>query len=240
MAQQREVVVCNTCYRKKEEHLITFSSGGRCSQIDYILVNKKEIKNLKNCKVMLGSHVVNQHNLVVLDMWCGKTTKAKVTRKGRFRTWELKKTDKKEPFKMMMKDKFQCWSERLGVDEMWGEMKQAVMEAAEVTIGRTKLGRRTQREEWWWCEEVRESLKEEKIAFKGLRKSGLEADREEYNAKKEAKRSVAVAKKEGTATLYEELYTREGEVKIYRITMARQREREGTGNINIVKNREER
>ena len=95
MAQRRELVVCNTWYRKKEEHLFTFSSGGRCSQIDYILVNKKEKKNLKNCKVMPGSHVVNQHNLVVLDMWRGKATKAKVTRKGTLKTWELKMTGKK-------------------------------------------------------------------------------------------------------------------------------------------------
>ena len=43
---------------------------------------------------------------------------------------------------MMMKDKLQCRSEGLGVNEMWGEMKQAVVEAVEVTIGRTKLGRR--------------------------------------------------------------------------------------------------
>ena len=84
---------------------------------------------------------------------------------------------------------------------------------------------------------MRQSLKEKKIAVK-WRKSGLEADREEYNAKKkEAKRTAAVAKNEGTATLYEELDTR-GEVKIYRIAKARQRENERTGNINILKNRE--
>ena len=27
--------------QKKEDHIITYSSGGRSSQIDYILVNKK-------------------------------------------------------------------------------------------------------------------------------------------------------------------------------------------------------
>ena len=54
-------------------------------------------------------------------------------------------------------------------------------------------------------------MKEKKIAFKRWRKSGLEADRKEYNTKKkEAKRIVAVAKKEGTAILYEELDTRRG------------------------------
>ena len=59
-----------------------------------------------------------------------------------------------------MKEKFQGRSEGLGIDEMWEEMKQAVVEAAEVTI-RTKPGRRTQREEWWWSEEVRQALREE-------------------------------------------------------------------------------
>ena len=53
-----------------------------------------------------------------------------------------------------MKEKFQGRSEGLGVDEMWEEMKQVVVEAAEVTIRRTKPGRRTQREEWRWSEEV--------------------------------------------------------------------------------------
>ena len=47
-----------------------------------------------------------------------------------------------------------------------------------------------------------------------------------------------MAKKEGTATLYEELDTREGEIKIYRIAKARQREREGRDNVNIIKNSE--
>ena len=41
MAQRRELVVCNTWYRKKGEQIITYSSGGRSSQTDYILVNKK-------------------------------------------------------------------------------------------------------------------------------------------------------------------------------------------------------
>ena len=47
-----------------------------------------------------------------------KATKAKVTRKGRFRTWELNKIDRKEDFKTRMKEKFQGRSEGLGVDEM--------------------------------------------------------------------------------------------------------------------------
>ena len=35
MAHRRELVVCNTWYRKKEEHIITYSSGGRSGQTIY-------------------------------------------------------------------------------------------------------------------------------------------------------------------------------------------------------------
>ena len=72
------------------------------------------MKNLKNCKVIPGSDVINQHNLVVRDMWRGKAAKAKVTRKGRFRTWELNKIDKKEDFKTRMKEKFPRQERRTG------------------------------------------------------------------------------------------------------------------------------
>ena len=44
--------------QKRRNILSPLAVGGRCSQIDYILVNKKERKNLKNCKVMPDNHVV--------------------------------------------------------------------------------------------------------------------------------------------------------------------------------------
>ena len=44
--------------------------------------------------------------------------------------------------------------------------------------------------------------------------------------RRKAKRTVAMAKKEGTATLYEELDTREGEVKIHEDTELRRQGRE--------------
>ena len=51
MAQRKELLVCNTRYRKREEHLITLSCGGRTSQLDYILIKLSRVKNLKDCKV---------------------------------------------------------------------------------------------------------------------------------------------------------------------------------------------
>ena len=90
MVQRKELLVCNTRYRKREEHFITFSSDGRTSQLDYILIKQSKVKNLKDCKVIPGSEIVCQQRIVVLDMWRSKEHKRKVRKVGRFKIWKLK------------------------------------------------------------------------------------------------------------------------------------------------------
>ena len=43
-AVAHDLVVGNTHFHKKEDHLITYQSGGNSSQIDYILVRKSDFK----------------------------------------------------------------------------------------------------------------------------------------------------------------------------------------------------
>ena len=86
---------------------------------------------------------------------------------------------------------------------------------------------------------MRQVLKQKKLAFKKWQKSKLEGDKDEYKLKRrEAKMIVAIARKQSTEELYDELETKEGEKRIYRIAKARQREREKTGNIDIIKDKE--
>ncbi|XP_064085375.1 uncharacterized protein LOC135200698 [Macrobrachium nipponense] len=35
-----DMAIVNTFFKKKREHLITYMSGGRCTQIDYLLYNR--------------------------------------------------------------------------------------------------------------------------------------------------------------------------------------------------------
>ena len=101
------------------------------------------------------------------------------------------------------------------------EMKEALRKASEV-LGRAKPGRKKQKESWWWSDGVREALKEKKLAFKKWQRTNLDVDREEYKVrKKEAKRAVEIARKEGTQELYDQLGKKEGEQWIYRIAKAR-------------------
>ena len=51
-------------------------------------------------------------------------------------------------------------------EKSWKLFKTVIMMAAEEICGATKRGRHLERGTWWWNEEVQESLRREKDAFK--------------------------------------------------------------------------
>ena len=53
-AVAHDLVVSNTHFHKKDNHLITYHSGGNSSQINYILVRKSDFKEVRNIKVFPG------------------------------------------------------------------------------------------------------------------------------------------------------------------------------------------
>ena len=63
-----DLAVCNTLFKKRPEHLITYKSGNRASQIDLMLYRRRDQVEVQNCKVIPGDHVTSQHRLVVIDL----------------------------------------------------------------------------------------------------------------------------------------------------------------------------
>jgi hypothetical protein len=62
-----DLFVANTLFKKRVSHLITFSSGQHCSQINFILARREDMHAFLDCKVIPGECVVPQHKLVVAD-----------------------------------------------------------------------------------------------------------------------------------------------------------------------------
>jgi hypothetical protein len=62
-----DLFVINILFRKRVSHLVTFSSGQHCSQIDFILVRREDRHACLDCKVIPGECGVPQHKLVVAD-----------------------------------------------------------------------------------------------------------------------------------------------------------------------------
>jgi hypothetical protein len=62
-----DLIVENTFFKKSLSHLVTFSSGQHCSQIDLILTRREDRHACLDCKVIPGACVVPQHKLVAAD-----------------------------------------------------------------------------------------------------------------------------------------------------------------------------
>ena len=56
-AKRRELAITNTYFVKKPAHRVTYSSGGRSSQVDYIMVRRRRIKEVVDTKVVVGESV---------------------------------------------------------------------------------------------------------------------------------------------------------------------------------------
>ena len=62
-----ELVVGNTWFKKKSEHLVTYQSGNASTQIDFILYRRSFRKQVSNVKVILGEEIASQRRLLVGD-----------------------------------------------------------------------------------------------------------------------------------------------------------------------------
>ncbi|KAK3554500.1 hypothetical protein QTP70_024407 [Hemibagrus guttatus] len=67
-AKRMDMGVVNTYFQKREEHRVTYKSGGRRTQVDYILCRRGNLKEISDCKVVVGESIARQHRMVVCRM----------------------------------------------------------------------------------------------------------------------------------------------------------------------------
>jgi hypothetical protein len=53
-----DLIVANTLFRNRVSHLLTFTSGRHCSQIEFILVRREDMHTCLDCRVIHGECVV--------------------------------------------------------------------------------------------------------------------------------------------------------------------------------------
>jgi len=110
----------------------------------------------------------------------------------------------------------------------WKMFVAAAHKAGTEALGLSKRPRNRDAEgAWWWNSVVQGAVKEKKQALKKWKQSKRAEDKELYfEAKRKAKKAVAVARREAYEELYEKLNTREGMKMVYKIAKQRERERE--------------
>ena len=153
-----------------------------------------------DCKVIPNESVVVQHKILVADLRSRPRKRRRTTeRKRRIKAWELKNAKKIE-FKNRVE---KVLEEKYGngmpepVEEIWGDIKEILVTTAMEVCGRTNGKPRWNKETWWWNQEVQTAIKEKRLVRKRWEEDNNDQTKERHRqAKREAKRTVAVARRE--------------------------------------------
>ena len=123
---------------------------------------------------------------------------------------------------------------------LWNNMADTIREMAKTTLGISKGKAKEHRESWWLNEEVRAKIKKKQTCFKELLlcNGGEEKTRaiETYKeAKREVKKTVAIAKARAYEEMYKRLDSKEGQNGIYKLAKSREKRRKDLGSIKYIK-----
>ena len=98
-AKRMDLAVVNIYFKKKDKHRVTYKSGGKGTQVDYVMCRRRDLKEMCDCKVMVNKCVAKQHHMVICQMALMVKKKKAEKVQPKIRWWKLKKTSCEEAFK---------------------------------------------------------------------------------------------------------------------------------------------
>ncbi|KAK3537003.1 hypothetical protein QTP86_032259 [Hemibagrus guttatus] len=239
-AKRMDMGVVNTYFQKREEHRVTYKSGGRRTWVDYILCRRGNLKEISDCKVVVGESVARQHRMVVcrMTLMVCKKKRSKIEIEKKTKWWKLKKEECCEEFRQKLR---QALGGQVVLPDDWETTAEVIRETGRKVLGVSSGRRKEDKETWWWNEEVQDSVQRKRLAKKKWDMDRTEENRQEYKElQRRVKREVSKAKQKAYDELYTRLDTREGEKDLYRL--ARQRDRDGKDvqQVRVIKDRDGR
>ena len=201
--------------------------------IDYFMVRRENLRELKNCKVIPGESVATQRRMLVMEMKAARKRMRPRERTKRTRWWKLNQGELKDAFISKARNISARWKQR--------EKKQTgrTVQLAKEELGESTPGKYLEKESWWWNDAVQQAVSETKRVFREWQRTREENDHKRYKvANKECKRVVAIAKENACSQLYKELKGKEGRKKNYKLANARKRMATDIGRVTAVKDKD--
>ena len=184
-AESLDLVICNSLFKKRKSHLVTYSSGGAQTQI---LTRLKDRKLLKDVKVVPSEECVSQHRLLICSTVIRFPIKAEKVFTPKVRLWKLKDNEVKQALEKHVAENAVSLSNSQNVEDIWNILKSNLLESAKNVCGIMKKGN-WRKETWWWDDSVENAIKEKRFKWKSWKKG--EIIKEEYlKAKRHAKSVV--------------------------------------------------
>ncbi|KAK3856231.1 hypothetical protein Pcinc_037429 [Petrolisthes cinctipes] len=227
-----DMAILNTFFTKSSYR--TYRNGPRESQIDFLLYRRDNIREVEDCKVLQGESVGAQRSPVVVRLVV-RTRRTGVERgEPRIKWWKLKDEVVRQEFK---RKALQRIEKAEGVDQWWKRNSEVIKSTAEEVLGKTSGKKpRNGKESWWWCPNCKENIEKKKEMKKAYDKERTEERKAMWkDANKEAKKAVAQARAAALQDMYEELETKEGQKRIFKLAKERNRSTKDLTSIRQIK-----
>ncbi|XP_055823235.1 uncharacterized protein LOC129891775 [Solanum dulcamara] len=128
------LMVANSIFSKKEEHLVTFCSLRATVQIDFLLLRKDDKGLYKECKVIPSENLTIQHKLLVMDLEIRRKKKKRVMDdRSRIRWGSLTPCSSLEMGEKLMA--IGAWDSREDASSIWDRTANCIRKATREVLG---------------------------------------------------------------------------------------------------------
>ena len=206
MCVERELVIGNTWFSKKDIHKYTWVrvANGRIIEralMDYVLVHKSVSERMLDVNVLRGeSGGISDHYLVEGRLRVGGRWRKRRRVEGKqvLKVSVLNDSVRKREYQEKLQEIWDVVKEKPveGVEEEWKCFKEGVLGCAREVCGMRKLCGQLRKGSEWWNEEVSVAVKDKRKIFEEWLQKGSAELYERYKRKRvEVKRKVRTAKR---------------------------------------------
>ncbi|XGW04108.1 hypothetical protein V3C99_015339 [Haemonchus contortus] len=169
LAIAHDLAVCSTFFAKRKSQKVTYSSGGKETEIEHVLVRRSSLKTVKDIKVLPGEDLASQHRPLLADISIDLSKKSRTGTERRIRWWKLHQSEKEHLKEMILEAGLP--DPEGPIQQTWSNGVEVILRCAKETLGETRGGCRGDKEAWFWNDEVQRVVRQKKSAYKRWQKT---------------------------------------------------------------------
>ena len=231
-----DLAIQNSFFTKRSHR--TYKSGGNESQIDFLLYTRGKIREVEDCKTLPGECVGKQHAPVIMEIVLHSRVSPIDRGEPKIKWWKLGEEEVGKEFKAKVLDRLR---EEENVEDWWKINSEIIRKTGEEILGKSS-GRkpRNDKETWWWSTHCSEAIEKKKKAKKTYDRERTEENKATLKeASKGAKKAVAQAKAAALESMYENLESREGQKRIFKVAKERNKASKDITAVKQIKDKDE-